>query len=821
MGNEKTFQHWHVVALTVTCSGLTAFGCTKSDSIGVVDNPDSSPVPVAPVGETGDQGTTVNPFSGVPEPYQGVVDGVCTVPSSITQYKYAKGYTPDPAVQQTVRTLMSKMTLLDKADQMRGMPYGSAGKLNFNDVQRSKDTKSIRGFRYRDGSRGMNLAEDMDGATPNAATVNGTAVGFSTAFPVSMARGAAFDLDLEYAIGEAIGDEMMAAKQTVLLAPHMNLLRNPLWGRAQETYGEDPFHLGRMASAMTWGIQQHIAANAKEFMAYDIENGRDFNDSLLDEQTLREIYGRHFRMVVKDGGVASVMASYNMVNGVKSAENAHTLTDVLRSDFGFQGFVLSEWWGMRPESNVDGVDTSTLKSYALSSMKAGLDVEVPWSLDYGQLESIVQNKAGLTEADINASVARILEQKVRFNAHNLSGAIGLGTAKTTYKNGRIGNDAGHLALAAKAALESMVLLKNDNHTLPIAASTQKVAVLGATVPILTKNDGKATASSLNFATDVNTGDLGSSRVFPDPAKGIGPFAGIQAAAPSGVTVVSGSGPDAALDADFIIVVAGLTAGDEGEEYTLAGDRRNLALDGKQLNPQSDNIQNNLIRAAAALGKPMVVVLEGGSVIDMPWLSNVPAVVMAWYPGMVGGKALGQLLFGQASFSGKLPFTWGKQLSDYPVFKDDLGSTSFDYYVGYRYFDHNNITPLFPFGYGLSYATFEYRKLEVPCAAVTKGAAFPVTVTVANTGTMAADETVMVFVSFPNTTARRAAKEIKGFERVSLQAGEEKAVTVFIRTTDLDYWDTPSSQWVIESDRVNIMAGPNASTLPLTASIVIQ
>ena len=818
MRNQKRLPCAHVTALTIAGSALMIVGCIKSDSLGQVDSPDGGITSTG--GSAVDPGPVNNPFVGVPEPYSGVVDGACTLPASSYQFKYAQGYTPDPAVKQTVRTLMSKMTLSDKATQMRGMAYGSAGSTQMTDVQRSKDTKSIRGFHYRDGSRGMNLAEDMNGTAPNAGTINGTKVGFSTAFPVSMARGAAFDLDLEYAIGEAIGDEMLAAKETVLLAPHMNLLRHPCWGRAQETYGEDPFHLGRMASAMTWGIQQHVAATAKSFMAYSIENGRDFNNSVLDEQTLREIYGRHFRMVVQDGGVASVMASYNKVNGTKSGENAHMLTDILRTDFGFQGFVMTELWGLSPQVNVS-VGTNALRSYAISSLKAGLDVELPWSLNYSMLETIVKYQTGLTEADIDASVARILEQKVRFNAHNLTGGVGLGTARTTYKNSRIGNDAAHLALAEKAALESMVLLKNDNQTLPISASVKKVAVLGARVPFQTMNDGRFSSEYLDFAKDVNTGDRGSSRVFHDPAKGIDPFTGIRAAAPSGATVVAGATIDLAKDADFIVVIAGLTAGDEGEEYTRAGDRESLALDTKQTSVQFQNLQNNLILAAAALGKPMVVVLEGGSVIDLPWLAAVPAVVMAWYPGMRGGQALGQLLFGQASFSGKLPFTWGRQLSDYPDFKQPEGNTAFDYYVGYRYFDHANLSPLFPFGHGQSYTTFEYRKLELPCSAVTRGSAFPIAVTVANTGTVAADEIVMVFVSFPNTQARRAAKELKGFERVSLQPGEEKSVVLHLRTTDLDYWDTASSQWVIEAGTVNILAGPNASRLPLTGSITIQ
>src|SRR4051794_13685810 len=188
--------------------------------------------------------------------------------------RYSQGYTPPQDILDRVHATVSTMTDFDLAQQMRGTPYSGTSSLQYTDIQRSMDTGSIRGFRYRDASRGMNLGEDMDGSKPNAGTVNQEVTGFSTAFPVSMARGAAFDLDLEYAIGEAIGDEMQAAKQTLLLAPCMNVLRHPFWGRAQETYGEDTYHIGRLASAMTVGVQQHIPADAKHFMAYDIENLR-------------------------------------------------------------------------------------------------------------------------------------------------------------------------------------------------------------------------------------------------------------------------------------------------------------------------------------------------------------------------------------------------------------------------------------------------------------------------------------------------------------------------------------------------------------------
>jgi beta-glucosidase len=735
------------------------------------------------------------------------------------------------------------MSLYDKAQQMRGTNYGASGVTQMSDTQRSQDTATIRGFHYRDASRGMNLAEDMNGVLPYAGYQPGskTPVGYSTVFPVSMSRGAAFDLDLEYAIGEAIGDEMMAANETLLLAPCMNILRHPLWGRAQETYGEDAFHIGRLASAMTVGVQQHIAANAKHFMAYDIEANRDFNDMLLDQQTLRETYGRHFRMVVQDGGVASVMASYNQVNDQKSTVNHNTLTDILRTDFGFQGFVLSDWWAMDPQA-----DTTRPPTYyqgnANRGVAAGLDVELPWSLNYAYLESIVQTNGGLKKEDIDTAATRVLMQKFRFNSWDLSkGSYGLGAPKTSYANSRIvysGCD-GHVDLARKAAVESMVLLKNDKDkhdkdTLPIGSSRSKVAVLGVTVPYRSKNNGKITSTLVNFATEIRTGDMGSSRAFADPTTVVGPVDGIKKTAPANVSVVTSTaaidsvtaaqniGSDSAVSsADFIVVVAGLTAEDEGEDYTLASDRASFALDAKQQDSRYAGIQNTLITSVAALGKPMVVVLEGGSIIDLPWLNQVPAVVMAWYPGMVGGEAMGMLLWGeyqgtQYNFSGKLPFTWG-QLSQYPLFTGANGKTNADYWLGYRYFDLNNKTPVFPFGYGLSYTTFSYANLQIGCTDMSQGAVLPVYADVTNTGNVAGDEIVMLFVSFPNSKASRRTtiKELKGFARVSLAPGETKQVSIPVRLKDLDYYDQDKQAWVVEDGDITIMVGGSSTNAPST------
>jgi beta-glucosidase len=735
-----------------------------------------------------------------------VADG--TIPKD----KYAPGYTSDPAAKQRAKEVSASMSLDDKIIQMTGVSFGDATNPQFADIQRSRDTKTVRGFRWRDGSRGVDLGEDYEGTQVDPA--------YSTAFPVSVARGAAFDLDLEYEVGKAIADEFLAAKQTVLLAPSMNLIRHPFWGRAQESYSEDPYHTGRLASAMVVGIQEYMPANAKYFMGYSIEKDRPGNNSEMeDEQTLREIYGRHFRMAIQDGGVVSVMAAYNKVNGVKCTNSAHLLTDVLRSDFGFQGFVISDWFAM-PGYADPNADAPTMAAAAKEAVTAGLDVELPWEMNFSQLKSLVESNI-LNIKYIDSAVERILEQKFRFKADGLTGPWGLKTPKTTFDGSKIEGNQDHIALAQKAAEMGAVLLKNDNKTLPIAQSAKRIAVLGATVPYNTLTG----SGEVNFAKDVRTGDLGSSRVYFDPKKGSSPYDGIKEwGDKNGITVTAGTKASDASDADFVVVVAGLTAQDEGEEYNGSGDRNSLELDNKNLNGSGpfsgQHVQDDLISAAADLKKPMVVVLEGGAPIAMPWLSKVPAVVMAWYPGMVGGRALARLLFGQISFSGKLPVSWPATVDSLPTFNGN-GTTKFGYYVGYRYFDHQKLTPFFPFGFGLSYSTFEYRKLRLGCSALTSKSVLPVYVSVANTGSMDADEIVMVFVSFPGTKARRADKELKAFSRVSLKAGEEKEIMIPVRVSDLDYWDNNKANWVIESGDVRIQAGPNSADLPLSVPVRVN
>ncbi len=718
---------------------------------------------------------------------------------------WSPGYTPDPAVQSSAQAIVSSMSVSEKADQMRGTNPG--GGSNFQDIFRTPDNanKGVRGFLFRDGPRGVNMLAQLP-AGKN---------GYSTTFPVPMARGAAFDMELEYRIGLAAGDETVASGNTMLLAPTVNILRHPAWGRAQETYGEDPYLLGRLGSALVTGIQKYVPACAKHYAGNNLENGRSSANAQMDEQTLREIYARHFEMIVKDGGVACIMAAYNLVNGKKATQNKHLLTEILRNDFGFKGFVLSDWWAMPPGTASSSSDA--LQANAAEAVLAGMDLELPWSFNYQQLEAVTGAGKPLAESALTQSATRIVEQKVRFNVAKVGATIGLKAATTTLSaQGSIENNADHIALAHEAALKSMTLLKNDKGTLPInRGAVHTVAVIGADVTYHVVNTDQATGT-IHFATDPRLGDLGSSRVLSDPAKSTGPFAGIKAAAGANINVVSGSDPNLANNADFVVVVAGLTPEDEGEEYTGAGDRNNFALDGKN----GSGAQNALIAQVASKNKPMVVVLESGSVIDMPWLGQVPAVVMAWYPGMDGGRALGELLFGDASFSGKLPISWPNKWTDEPTFNGGT-TTQMDYYLGYRYFDKNKVTPLFPFGHGLSYTTFLYRYLQVPCSDVTKKGVVNIQADVTNTGKVKGDEVSFLFVSYPNTTARRPVKELKGFHRVSLDPGQTKRITFPVRVSDLKYWDGATNAWQVESGPVAIMVGPSSADLPLKDTMIVK
>jgi len=335
---------------------------------------------------------------------------------------------------------------------------------------------------------------------------------------------------------------------------------------------------------------------------------------------------------------------------------------------------------------------------------------------------------------------------------------------------------------------------------------------------------------VSFAEEIRTGDRGTSRVRSNPDQSVPPLAGIQeAAARHGVNVEFGYSAAEVPNAQLLVVVVGLTAEDEGEEYTVpSSDRENFRLDGARL---ETGTQADTIRSAIATGLPVVVVFVGGSVIDLEdWGIGARAIVMSWYPGQQGGGALGDLLFGDENFGGKLPITWGGY-EDWPNF-DEGTETWMDYYVGYKWFDIRGLTPQYPWGHGLSYTTFEYSNLTVPCESVTQGAVLQVTADVTNTGSAIGDEVAFLFVSWPRTVreesqddtgnSKAPLKELKEFVRLpQIAPGETRRARFPLRIADLKYWDLQTDSWRVEPGPVDIRVGSSSANLPLQGTVNVQ
>jgi beta-glucosidase len=585
-----------------------------------------------------------------------------------------------------------------------------------------------------------------------------------------MARSASWDLDLERRIGVAMGAEVRGLGHNLLLAPCVNTLRHPGWGRSQETYGEDPWLLGKMGAAFTQGTQTQVPACVKHMAGNNIEDTRMTNDAIIDEQNLRENYMRQYRMVIEEADVACVMSAYNQVNGAYSSENQHLLTNILRDEWGYDGFVVSDWFATK----------STVES-AL----AGLDVEMPWRAHYAGLELAVDS-GQVSEEIIDKAVERILRIKFKF---------GFALLNETYAGDpNVVESPEHIALALEAAHKGTVLLKNEGSALP-----------------LSRDDGKTIAVVGEWSKIARLGDNGSSRV--DPSYAIDPYTGIKARAGDGVTVVQSEDSSAAQGADVVIVVAALTQQDEGEAWNGGGDRYTLDL---------SSADEALINAVAQMADTVIVIIEAGGPITMnAWKDSADAIVMAWYPGMEGGHALGDLIFGDINFSGRLTQTWPKTWDDEPLFGNDQATTVFEYLHGYRHFDGNEIEPLFPFGFGLSYTSFEYSNLSTPCAAVTPGAIVEVSFDVKNSGEVAGADVPQLYVAYPNTTVRRPIKELKGFARVELEPGETQRVTIALRVSDLAYYDADQSAWVVEKLEHMLHIGSNATELVLSAPILVD
>jgi len=649
-------------------------------------------------------------------------------------------------IEERAHALLAEMTLREKIKQMSGdEPFLSGGikmarAYNTEPIPAGENLRlGIPGIRFSDGPRGVVMYH-------------------STCFPVSMARGASWDIELEERIGDAIGVEARAQGANYFGGICINLLRHPGWGRAQETYGEDPYHLGEMGAALVRGVQRHIMACVKHYACNSIERSRFRVNVQADERTLHEVYLPHFRRCI-EAGAASVMSAYNKVNGVYCSHSHHLLTQILKEAWGFDGFVISDF--------VFAVHDGQ------AAALAGLDVEMPFTQHYGRrLERLVR-RGTVPEAVIDAAVLRILRQKLRFSR------VG---EPERYRQDAVAGPA-HRALAREAAEKSAVLLQNDpvdgHPLLPIGPDAQRIAVFGA------------------LADTPNTGDSGSSKVRPPEV--ITPLEGLRRrAAGREVAYCTASDPaqiaKAAQDSDMAIVVVGYTHADEGEYVSAVpliakakgGDRLELTLAARD---------EALILAVAAANPRTVVILEGGSaLVTEAWREQVPAIMMIWYPGMEGGNALANLLFGDANPSGKLPCVFPRSADQLPFFDPHADEITYDRYHGYRLMDRRGEKPAFAFGFGLSYTTFALDRAQVAPEAIDIAGSWQVSARVRNTGARGGATVVQLYAEYPDSAYDRPLRELKGFRRVWLEPGEERRVTIDLPARALAVWD---GGWQVE------------------------
>ena len=604
----------------------------------------------------------------------------------------------------------------------------------------------------------------------------GIVMGKCTCFPVSMLRGASFDDELEYRIGEVFAKEASALDANLFAGVCINLLRNPMWGRAQETYGEDPYLLGRMGVALTRAMQDNgIIACPKHYALNSIEDLRFSANAIADERTLHEVYLPHFKKCI-DAGAMSIMGAYNRVNGTYACENKELLTDILHDKWGFDGFSLSDFfYGIYD---------------AKRSLKAGMDMEMPYLFRYATLSYLLK-KGEITEDDINKSAVRILRALIST----------LPKYKKQDKSVILSDE--HIALSREAATKGIVLLKNEAEVLPIPES-KKIAVVG------------------RYANKRNTGDHGSSNVFSPYA--VTPYEGLKNRfGQDNVSVYNGSSCKEAMKvaakSDYIVVCVGSDWLQEGEFLVnlgnvkkkpkgSGGDRADLRI------PEEDV---TLIRALSTLGKKLIVNIMGGSAyVIKDWTDLADAVIMSFYSGLEGGNALADIISGDVTPAGKLPFTIAEKAEDYPPFLH-LGAKDknieYGYYHGYTLFDKKGIEAHFPFGFGLSYTDFEIGTL--PCEKV--GDVIKVRATVKNIGKADGDEVIQVYVGSDNKEKDRPVKVLKGFKRVSVKSGEEINAEIDVLIDDIKFYNTQNGSWELD-ESYTIYVGADSKNVTVAGKI---
>lgn len=667
--------------------------------------------------------------------------------------------------REKIQNLISQMTLEEKAGMCSGADFWKLKCVERLGIPQVMVTDGPHGIRKQ--------AEAADHLGINESEK-------AICFPAGCATASSFDRDLIRRQGELLGQECQAMNVSTILGPAMNIKRSPLCGRNFEYYSEDPYVSTEIAAALIEGVQsKKVGTSAKHFVANNQEKRRMTNSSDADERTLREIYLASFEGAIKKAKPWTVMSSYNRINGEFVGDNKEYLTDILRKEWGFDGYVVSDWGAVNDR---------------ISSLAAGLDLEMPPG-DYENDRLIVKavQEGKLDESVVDQACERILNIIFRYTENRDEKAV-------------FDYEKDHKA-AAEIEAECMVLLKNENEILPLT-SDKKIAFIG--------KYAKTPRYQGGGSSHINSWKVESAL---EAAKEIQELAnvtfaeGYQDEKDEVVEALQSEAVKAAAEADVAVLFLGLPDNFESEGY----DRKHMNL---------PNCQNELVEKVLEVQKHVVVVLHNGSAVLMPWKDQVEGILEAYLGGEAVGKAVAEVLAGIKNPCGRLAETFPLRLEDTPCYLTygkgfDNAVYQEGVFVGYRYYTSRKMETAFPFGYGLSYTTFAYSDLQLDKKEMSDKEHVEVSVKVKNTGKCAGKTVVQLYVGAPETEVVRPVRELRGFEKIFLEAGEEKTVTFILGERAFAYWNTLIHDWYAEEGTYKVMIGENADQMCVGEEITVH
>lgn len=670
-------------------------------------------------------------------------------------------------MNRNIKEIIAQMSVEEKAGLCSGFDFWHT---------KAVERLGIPSIMMTDGPHGL---RKQDESVVDLFDVNNSVP--ATCFPTAAGMACSWDRKLIERVGKALGEECQAEGVSILLGPGINIKRSPLCGRNFEYFSEDPYLSSEMAANHINGVQsQGVGTALKHFCANNQEYRRMTINAVIDERTLREIYLASFEGAVRQAKPWTLMCSYNRINGEYGSQHKYLLTDILRNEWGHDGFVVSDWGAVNER---------------VRGLEAGLDLEMPSSGGVRDKEIVDAVSSGeLSEEILDKAVERLL--KIVFKA------IDNKKEKTSF------NKETHHELAREAARESMVLLKNEAAILPLKREGT-IALIGAFA--------KAPRYQGSGSSHVNATVL--TNAYDEIVKAAGQKAEILYAQgyESESDVINENlikeAKNAALKSDAVVVFAGLTDSFESEGY----DRSHLRIPENHI---------KLIEAVAEVQNKTIVILSNGSPIEMPWINKVKAVLETYLGGQATGTAIADILFGDFSPCGKLAETFPMELSHNPSYLNFPGEGhTVEYkeglFVGYRYYDTKNIKPLFPFGFGLSYTNFEYRDIKLSSKEIMDNETITVSVKVKNTGKVRGKEIVQLYVRDVEKSVIRPYKELKGFDKVELDIGEEKIVTFTLGKRAFAYYNTEIMDWYVESGDFEIMLGKSSQEIVLNELVRVN